>query len=221
MDLMVFGIDLAYVATVIVVILISMTLHEAMHAYVSNWLGDDTAKAQGRLTLNPVAHIDPFLTLLLPVSLAILGLPIFGGAKPVPFNPLQVRYGEFGAALVGIAGPLTNLVLAFVSFGIFVLTGTPAQDTALGLFLTLAVIVNLGFFIFNMLPIPPLDGSRVLYALAPEGARRVMETIEQYGVFLIFGLVLVASPILGSFMLGAMNLLLQFFGWVFGVQVTI
>ena len=216
-----FDINLAYIATVIGVILVSMTLHEAMHAYTSYWLGDDTAKAQGRLTLNPIAHIDPFLTLVLPVTLAIFGLPIFGGAKPVPFNPYMVRYGEFGAALVGIAGPLTNLLLSFVAFGIFALSGAPSDDTTFGLVLQLAIVINLGFFIFNMLPIPPLDGSRVLYALAPDGARRVMETIERYGIFVIFALVLVAGPLIGTFMLTVMKFFLEVFSFIFGVRVTV
>ena len=218
---MLFGIDLGYLVAVIAVILVSMTLHEAMHAYVSYWLGDDTAKAQGRLTLNPIAHVDPFLTLLLPISLALLHLPIFGGAKPVPFNPNGVRHGEYGAALVGIAGPLTNLVLAFISFGIFALLGAPSFDTVLGMVLQLAITVNLGFFIFNIIPIPPLDGSRVLYAFAPEGARRVMENIERYGIFLVFAIVLVASPVIGAFMVGAMRFFLGVFSWIFGVQITV
>lgn len=217
---MLFGIDLGYIVAVIAVILVSMTLHEAMHAYVSYWLGDDTAKAQGRLTLNPIAHIDPFLTLLLPLSLALLGLPIFGGAKPVPFNPMRVKYGDLGAALVGVAGPLTNLLLAFMSFGIFAALGAPSTETMVGLVLWLAVTVNLGFFVFNMLPIPPLDGSRVLYALAPEGARRVMETIEQYGIFLIFALVLVASPFISAFMLTIMKFFLGVFSWIFGTPLV-
>jgi len=218
---MLFGIDLGYITAVIVVILISMTLHEAMHAYVSYWLGDDTAKAQGRLTLNPIAHIDPFLTLILPISLALLHLPIFGGAKPVPFNPYMVRYGDFGAALVGVAGPLTNLLLAFISFGVFTLAGAPSGDTPAGMVMQLAIVINLGFFIFNMLPIPPLDGSRILYALAPDGARKFMDTIEQYGIFVIFALVLVASPIIGTFMLAAMRFFLEVFSFIFGVRVTI
>lgn len=213
-------INLPYILAVIAVILLSMTIHEAMHAYVGYWLGDDTAKAQGRLTLNPIAHIDPFLTLLLPIGLAVAGLPIFGGAKPVPFNPMRVRYGDFGAALVGVAGPLTNLVLAFVSFGVFALLGAPALTSGIGIVLSLMITVNLGFFIFNMLPIPPLDGSRVLYALAPEGARRVMEVIEQYGIFLVFALVLLAGPVLGAFMQAAMGFFLQLFGWIFGVNVV-
>lgn len=213
------GIDLGYIAAVIVIILLSMTIHEAMHAFTSYWLGDDTAKLQGRLTLNPIAHIDPFLTLILPVLLAISGMPIFGGAKPVPFNPNRVRYEEFGAALVGIAGPLTNLVLAFIAFGIYALVGAPSPETLIGMILQLTIFVNLGFFIFNMIPVPPLDGSRVLYALAPDGARRVMELIEQYGIFLIFGLVLLAGPLLGEFMRGAISFFLRLFAQIFGVSV--
>jgi Zn-dependent protease len=209
--------DIGYIITVIVVILLSMTLHEAMHAFVGYWLGDDTAKLQGRLTLNPVKHIDPFLTLLLPVTLAIMGLPIFGGAKPVPFNPNQVRHDEWGAALVAIAGPLTNLLIAFVMFGVYALMGAP-QDGIMAQILVTAVSVNLGFFIFNMIPIPPLDGSRVLYALAPEFVRRGMEMIEQFGVMFIFLIVLLASSAIGSFMQSAMQFFIAMFAHIFGLS---
>lgn len=206
--------DATYIALVIAVVLLSMTLHEAMHAFTSYWLGDDTAKAQGRLTLNPIAHIDPFMTLLLPIMLAVLGLPIFGGAKPVPFNPMRVRYGDFGAALVGLAGPLTNFVIAFFLFGIYALAGKP--EGFAGDALVVGVLVNLGFFIFNMLPIPPLDGSRLLYALAPEGARRVMETIERQGIILVFAIVFLFSNQIGQFILGVRDAVLGIFTAIFG-----
>lgn len=209
--------DLLGIATVIIVILLSMTLHEAMHAFVGYWLGDDTAKLEGRLTLNPIKHIDPFLTLLLPIMLAIIGAPIFGGAKPVPFNPNRVRYDEWGAALVAIAGPLTNLLIAFVIFGGYVLAGAP-QTGFIASTAMIAVSVNLGFFIFNMIPIPPLDGSRVLYALAPEFARRGMEMIERYGIMLVFLIVIVASPVIGQFMLSGMGLFIDLFAWIFGIS---
>lgn len=210
------NIDLVQITIVLVVVLLSMTLHEAMHAFTSYWLGDDTAKHSGRLTLNPIAHIDPFLTLLLPVALALMGLPIFGGAKPVPFNPLRVRYGDFGAALVGVAGPLTNLVIAFFAFGIYALVGTPGGMA--GLVFQLIVLVNLGFFIFNMLPFPPLDGSRLLYALAPEGARRVMEAIERNGLIVIFAIVLLFSNQIGQFILEVRSIIITGFSLLFGVQ---
>ena len=209
--------DIVYIAVVLVVILFSMTLHEAMHGFVANWLGDDTAKAQGRLTLNPLVHIDPFLTLLLPLALAIFGLPVFGGAKPVPFNPMRVRYGEFGAALVGVAGPLTNFLIAFLMFGIFILAGQPDFTTLPGMFLITAVSVNLGFFVFNMLPIPPLDGSRVLYALAPDWARRGMEVIERHGLILVFAVVLLGSSVIGQFMGQAVSFFVELFAKIFGV----
>lgn len=208
--------DITYIAVVIVVILLSMTLHEAMHAFMGYWLGDDTAKLQGRLTLNPIKHIDPFLTILLPVMLAILQGPIFGGAKPVPFNPDRVKYEEWGAALVAIAGPLTNLLIAFIMFGIYVLVGFP-QEGFLALLLSTAVTVNLGFFIFNMIPIPPLDGSRVLYALAPDFIRRGMEAIEQFGLIVVFLIVFLASSMIGLFMQSSIGFFVSVFSHIFGV----
>lgn len=210
-------IDILYLVIVLVVILLSMTLHEAMHAFTSFWLGDDTAKREGRLTLNPLKHIDPFLTIILPIGLALIGAPIFGGAKPVPFMPDRVRGGDWGAALVAFAGPLTNLFLSFVFFGIWAVAGAPSPDTIGGLFLQLAVVVNLGFFVFNMLPIPPLDGSRVLYALAPEFVRAGMRFIEQLGLVVIFVLVLVASSGLGVFLGTIIDFFLGVFSGIFRV----
>ena len=203
-----------YIAIVIVVILFSMTLHEAMHAYVGYWLGDDTAKLQGRLTLNPIKHIDPFLTILLPIGLALIGAPIFGGAKPVPFNPDRVKWDEWGAALIALAGPLTNLVIAFVVFGIWVVLGTPTAGIG-ALFLTTTVAVNLGFFVFNILPIPPLDGSRVIYALAPEFVRTGMRYIERFGIILVFIIVLLAGSALAVVMGTAISFFIDVFNGIF------
>lgn len=208
--------DITYIITVLVVILLSMTLHEAMHAFMGYWLGDDTARLQGRLTLNPIKHIDPFLTIVLPIILAISGLPIFGGAKPVPFNPNNVRYDEWGAALVAVAGPLTNFVLAFLSFAAFALLGAQTSTWA-GQTLMTATLVNLGFFVFNMIPIPPLDGSRVLYALAPEFVRRGMEWIERYGVMFVFILVLLGSRFIGVFMQQGIQFFVSLFARLLGV----
>lgn len=208
--------DITYLLIVFGVILVSMTLHEAMHAFVGYWLGDDTAKLEGRLTLNPIKHIDPFLTLVLPLMLAVVGAPIFGGAKPVPFNPARVRHDEWGAALIAIAGPLTNLLIAFIMFGVFVLVGMP--DTGLvSVILTTTILINLGFFVFNIIPIPPLDGSRVLYALAPEFVRRGMEAVERFGILFIFLIVIVASPLIGVFMGEVTNFFITIFSHIFGV----
>jgi Zn-dependent protease len=192
-----------------------------MHAFVSYGLGDDTAQKEGRITLNPLKHIDPFLTIILPLVLAVVGAPIFGGAKPVPFNPDRVRGGEWGSALVALAGPFTNLLIAFVAFGVGVLTGgitaSGFSPTVGGVIVLVTIQVNLGFFVFNMLPIPPLDGSRVLYALAPEFVRRGMEMIERYGLVVIFVLVLLASPIIAPIMQAAIQGILTFFQAVFRV----
>ena len=211
--------DIVYIAIVIGVILISMTLHEAMHAFVGYWLGDDTAKRQGRLTLNPLKHIDPFLTIILPVMLAIIGAPIFGGARPVPFNPDRVKGGEWGAALVAVAGPLTNLLIAFIVFGIGVLSGVITKDGVLmslgGQIIMTGISVNIGFFIFNMLPIPPLDGSRVIYALAPEFVRRAMEVVERMGIVVIFVLVMLAGSVIGPILSGAILWIWDAFSLIF------
>ena len=214
--------QIVHIGIVLGVILLSMTLHEAMHAFMGYFLGDDTAKAQGRLTLNPIKHIDPFMTILLPVILALTpGAPIFGGAKPVPFNPNRVRYGDWGAALVAIAGPLTNFLIAFLAFGIGVLSGVitsqGVETTLVGQIIMLTMSVNLGFFVFNMLPIPPLDGSRVLYAFAPETVRRGMETIERYGVMVVFAIVLIASPVISQIMITCMNAIISLFTALFSV----
>ncbi len=194
------AVDILYLVAILVSILISMTVHEAMHAYVAYWLGDDTAMHMGRLSFNPMVHIDPITTVLLPILLALAGLPPFGAAKPVPFNPYKVRYGEYGAALVGISGPLTNLGLAVFAGGIMrlfsITTGT--SYIIIGTF----VLVNLSFFVFNMIPYPPLDGSRLLYAFAPETVKNAMKSIERAGFVAILIFLFVAfrfiAPIIGE-----------------------
>lgn len=135
---------------VLTVILLSMTIHEAMHAFMGYALGDNTAKEEGRLTLNPIRHIDPVMTILLPLIMVVLHAPVFGGAKPVPFNPNRVRFGDWGAALVALSGPITNLVIAFIAFGVGVFSGVinnagSVQPTIFGLIISTAVSVNLGF----------------------------------------------------------------------------
>jgi len=211
-------INLLQIVSLIVIILVSMTIHEMMHAYVGYWLGDTTAKEHGRLTLNPLAHIDPFMTVLLPIILAVTGAPIFGGAKPVPFNPHNLRWGELGSMLVAVAGPLTNLLLAFLGFGVLVFMGQNS-DGNIQYVLQLWVYVNLGFFIFNMLPIPPLDGSRLIYYLAPNTIRNGMAAIEQYGIFIIFALILLFSPYLALLMRLGINFFLNIFAAIFGVMI--
>ena len=194
---------------VLAIILSSMILHELAHGLVAYWLGDATAKEDGRLTLNPLKHIDPYMSVVLPMVLYLIGAPVFGGAKPVPVNSHNLKGREWGMALVALAGPLTNFVLAFVGFLVFRFAG---QSEIAWTF----VSINLGFMIFNLLPIPPLDGSRVLYALAPDGVREVMMRMENYGVFIIYGLILVLGGIFSSVMRGAMDGVLQFFFFITG-----
>lgn len=175
------------VIVVLVCLIISITIHEFMHAYVGFRLGDDTAFENGRVSFNPLRHIDPVMTILLPaITLVLFHFP-FLAAKPVPFDPRRVKYDEYGAAMLAAAGPLSNLVLAF-------LAALLLRFVALGDFWNQAVSffveLNVALFVFNLVPIPPLDGSRVLYAFAPEPLRNLMDQIEPYGFFIVFALVL-------------------------------
>jgi len=204
-----------------VAIILSTVLHELAHGYVAYWLGDETAKESGRLSLNPLVHIDPYMSILIPVILYILGGPIFGGAKPVPVNTRNLKGGAWGMALVAIAGPLTNFILAFVIFAIAVWTnqinivnGGIKYGEWGGIWLSV-VFMELGFALFNMIPVPPLDGSRVLYAILPDSLRIVMEGIERYGILLVFVLVMFLSGTLSSVISTAMMGIVQWFCLIF------
>ena len=188
---MINSIDSLSVITIIATLIISITIHEAVHAYVGYFLGDDTAKLHGRVTLNPFKHIDLFSTIILPViTFLIFKVPLLA-AKPVPFNPNRVRFGEFGSAMIAVAGPVSNLLLAgFAGVILSIFKGALAVD--LIQILVLFMIVNIGLFVFNMIPIPPLDGSRLLYAFAPETIQKFMASLENFGVFLIFTLIIIA-----------------------------
>lgn len=191
------------------ILAMAITLHEMMHAYVSDALGDDTARHQGRITLNPLAHIDPFLTVGLPLLLILIGAPPFGAAKPVPLNPLRIRFGDFGVAIVAVAGPLTNLALAVISALLLRSVGYSSTNLV-AVFLALSVQINVGFFIFNMIPFPPLDGSRLLYAFAPDALQRIMLQIESFGIAAIALFMFVIFPIISPVMSDLSQKLLTF-----------
>ena len=205
-------IPIYYLILVFVITTSSMVLHELAHGIVAYWLGDDTAKNDGRLSLNPLKHIDPVMTIILPLTLALVGGPIFGGAKPVPINTRKLKWGEWGFALVAIAGPLTNFILAFIFFLIGHFSNTLMLSSSfLGIVTTAGMMINLGFMIFNLIPIPPLDGSRVLYALAPDGFRDMMQKFEQVGLVVVLALVWIFGDAFSAYMTGAISGVVKFF----------
>lgn len=171
-------------------IILSLSIHESMHAYAAHLLGDDTAKRLGRVSFNPIRHIDPVMTILLPLVTLILIQRPFLAAKPVPFDPGKVKYNEFGGAIIAAAGPVSNLILAII--GALILKYL-VLATVVTNFLIIFTELNVSLFVFNILPIPPLDGSRVLYAFSPEGVQDFMRRIEPYGLFIIFTLVIIGG----------------------------
>lgn len=201
--------NIAGAVITLVIILFSMVLHELSHGLVAYWLGDTTAKDDGRLTLNPLKHLDPFMSVLLPMMLYFMNAPVFGGAKPVPVNSRNLKGKEWGMALVALAGPLMNFILAFIGFLVFRFGGY--SDIAVQF-----VHINLGFMIFNLLPIPPLDGSRLLYAIAPDGVRRILEPMETYGIFLVYLLILVGGSLFSNIMINGINGVIDFFVMITG-----
>ena len=205
-----------YLFCVFAVTLGSMILHELAHGLVALWQGDKTAKEAGRLSLNPIKHIDPVMTIIVPVVLALTGGPIFGGAKPVPINTRNLKHAEWSFALVAIAGPLTNFILAFLFYLLFAFTYQSGGADWLLTLSSVGISVNLGFMLFNIIPIPPLDGSRVLYAFAPDFVCDFMKRIEAYGFIIIYLLILVGGTILSKYMSGAMDAILNFFEMVTG-----
>lgn len=207
---------------VFIMALVAMVLHESAHALVAFCLGDETAKRQGRLTLNPLKHLDPMMSVALPVFLAMIHAPIFGGAKPVPVDSRFLKGGKWGMALVAIAGPLTNFVLAFISFALayalgFFLHGATLPNNFMALLLLAGLQVNLGFAIFNILPLPPLDGSRVLMALAPDFMQPVFAFLERYALVVLFCLVFGMAGALDRVMFAMYQGALQLFYAIIGL----
>lgn len=166
----------------IVILIFSIIIHEVAHGYVAEWLGDSTARYAGRLTLNPIPHVDPIGSVLLPIITSISGGFIFGWAKPVPYNPYNLRHGTWGEALVALAGPASNLILVLI-FGL-AMRFAPISSGMMEMF-ALIVLVNISLAIFNLIPIPPLDGSKILFALLPYRAQQVRFFLERYGFFLV------------------------------------
>ncbi len=200
----------------LVILLFSAILHEIAHGVVADRLGDPTARLMGRLTLNPVKHIDPLMSILLPLLLLFSGSHvIFGGAKPVPVDPFNLKEGKKDMALVSLAGPLTNILLAIVAT--LLLKGLAFVHLPSTLF-TIASIaqgilrsiveINLYLAIFNLLPIPPLDGSKVFALLLPDREAASYLSLGTVGIFILF--LLLSMPIGGFYLPNLINQLFQF-----------
>ena len=200
----------------LLVLVVAIVIHEMSHAWVSNLLGDNTAKLYNRISFNPLQHIDLFMTVLLPLFLAIIGMPVFGGAKPVLVNKRKIKYGDYGVALVALAGPLSNLLLSLVSFGAMVLVNQN-QSAWLISTLALSVLINLNFFLFNILPVPPLDGSRLIYAFAPFKLQELMTKIERYGLVVIFILILLLDSLMSKYFTAGQKFFIDLYQTIFGV----
>lgn len=209
---------------ILLIILGSVILHELAHGAVAYLLGDRTAKDAGRLTLNPLKHIDPYLSILVPVILYLLNAPVFGGAKPVPVNYRNLKGKEWGMALVAFAGPFTNFLLALVAFLLGHAFNLIGYQPGSGLYYVASsvpafifaelVMINLGFMIFNLIPLPPLDGSRILYAISPDFIREILDNLERYGVIIVYLLILIFGQAFSGLMQNGMDAILQFFNFL-------
>jgi Zn-dependent protease len=176
----------------LVVLIFSVMLHEIAHGAMALKLGDDTAQKMGRLTLNPLKHLDPFGSVFLPLILILLKSPfLIGWAKPVPYDPRNLRDPRMGSVLVALAGPVSNVLIAVV-FGLFVRLGLFSEMFTL--LFSVIIYINLLLAIFNLVPIPPLDGSKLLYYFIPDRFWEIKMWLEQYGFFIL--LLLIASGVL-------------------------
>lgn len=183
---------MAFILILIVAFLLSLSVHEMAHAFVADRLGDPTARLEGRVTLNPIAHLDPIGTLL-PLVLLLTGSPlVFGWGKPVPFDPYNLRSPRRDAALISVAGPAANIILAIILAVLIrashLFLGVSAYN--IEIFLTPILVMNINWALFNLLPVHPLDGGKVLVGLLPSDlAEKVDETLHQFGTILLIFLI--------------------------------
>ena len=186
---------------IIVALILSIVLHEVAHGYMANWLGDPTARLAGRLSPNPLKHIDPLGSVIVPALLFLSHAGfLFGWAKPVPYNPYNLKNQKWGEALVAAAGPATNMLLAII-FAVIIRASVPLglSDSFVGL-ASYIVYINILLAFFNLIPIPPLDGSKILTALLPYGAalkyRELSQWVERHGLFITFAFIFIFINVL-------------------------
>jgi Zn-dependent protease len=192
--------DLIFAVISLICFVPAIVVHEVAHGFVANKLGDPTAKSQGRITLNPLKHIDPFGTVLLPIILAVFGGPVFGYAKPVPYNPRYFKNIKVGEVLTGLAGPASNLLMALLGAGVaagLVLFSLPPSELLfwVRVALQMFVLINLYLMFFNLLPIPPLDGSSLIVPFLPKKALPTWYKIQHYALPILFIIIFVVPMI--------------------------
>lgn len=173
--------------------LFAVMLHEIAHGWAAERLGDPTARAQGRITLNPLKHVDPMMTIIVPLTLIIMGSPIvFGGAKPVPINPMYFQNPRKGMVIVAAAGPIANLLIAIlcgaISIGMNAITPHNSATAILTMFLSACITINVVLAVFNLIPVPPLDGGRIAVGLLPKRLAYKISQLEPYGFIIIIAL---------------------------------
>jgi len=195
------GLDFSQLLIGLTVLVASLSVHEAAHAWAADQLGDPTARHLGRLSLNPAVHIDPIGTLLFPLVAMMTGVPLIGWAKPVPVDTRYLKAPRRDFALIAAAGPVSNIVLAILAAGVLALlpgvrpgdiTGRALLSTP-NYLLRLAVVLNVLLAVFNMLPIPPLDGGNVLLGVLPRRGALVVERLRPYGFWILYALMLTGA----------------------------
>jgi len=204
--------ELLFVVLEIIILIFSVVVHEVSHAAVANQLGDPTAKYAGRLSLNPLKHLDPFGSVIVPIFLILTQSIAIAWAKPVPINPLNFRDQKYGSLKVGLAGPGMNLVVALI-FGLILRFSLAFIPYSLGLAFSFIVSINILLAVFNLLPIPPLDGSYILFTFLPYSMQKIKIFLTQFGFFILI-LLIFFSPFFFKFLIYIVN-------WIFTTIVGI